>query len=234
MVPAVADARTCPPTGRPTAGRAACPTRRRRGPRLDPDRHRGRLPAGSRRSCRSQPITWNHEPDHLQLRQRRPALAAARPGRACRRHRRLLAVRRQDADPLQRRSGGLPGARPALRLLHRQPRPHATTGGVTGDAWPGYGPNTRTIMQIKVADATAGSRPSTWPRCRPSSPSTARRPGVFAARPGPRSSSARRPTTRRTTRPSRPTWPLWGYARIQDYVHAVQDGRRRRRSTLPT
>ena len=31
-------------------------------------------------------------------------------------------VRRPDADPVQRRPGGLPGARPALRLLHRQRR----------------------------------------------------------------------------------------------------------------
>ena len=32
------------------------------------------------------------------------------------------AVRRQDAHPLQRRAGGLPGARAVLRLLHRRPR----------------------------------------------------------------------------------------------------------------
>ena len=62
-------------------------------------------------------------PDRVQRRQCRPALAADRSGRAARRDRGLLAVRRPDADPVQRRSGGLPGARPALRLLHRQPGP---------------------------------------------------------------------------------------------------------------
>ena len=51
----------------------------------------------------------DHRPDALRLRQRRPARAAAGAGRAGRRDRRLLPVPGQDADPVQRRPGGLPG-----------------------------------------------------------------------------------------------------------------------------
>ena len=42
------------------------------------------------------------------------------PRRAGGRHRRLLGVRRQDADPLQRRAGPGSGRRPAPRLLHER------------------------------------------------------------------------------------------------------------------
>ena len=90
--------------------------------RLDPDRHRGRLPAGpGRRSAPADDL--DHRPDPVRRRQRRPALAAAGSGRAGRRDRRLLEVRGQDADPLQRRARRVPGPRPRLRLLHRWPGP---------------------------------------------------------------------------------------------------------------
>ena len=71
----------------------------------------------------AQPTTWVTDPDRVQRGQRGQALAAARAGRARRRHRGLLGVRRADADPLQRCPRGVPRARPAVRLLHRQRRP---------------------------------------------------------------------------------------------------------------
>ena len=103
--------------------RAACPTRPRSGPDwiqigteggFLPDAGGDPEPAGH----------LEHGPDDVQLRQRRQDHSLLLgTGRARRRHRRLLRVRRQDPHPLQRRPGRLPGARPALRLLHGRPGP---------------------------------------------------------------------------------------------------------------
>ncbi len=199
------------PDGLPDAGHGHQPA----GPGLDPDRHRGRLPAGAG----GHPAAADHlgdRPDRVQRRQRRPALAAARPGRARGRDRRLLRVRGQDADPLQRRPGGLPGARPALRLLHGQRGP-AGTRAARRPTLPGYGPNTRTVMQIKVADVTPA----------PAFDAGRARGGVRA--PGAtgracssprstRSSSGRARTTRPTARRSRATARRAGLAQIYDDV----------------
>ena len=57
----------------------------------------------------------------VQRRERLGLRAAAGTGGTRRRHRRLLGLRRQDADPLQRRAGRVPGAGSAQRLLHGQP-----------------------------------------------------------------------------------------------------------------
>ena len=86
--------------------------------RLDPDRQRGRVPARPRRSSRPPAHDLDHRPDPVRRRQCRQALAAARSGRAGGRDRRLLAVRRQDADPLQRRPAAFPARVASLRLLH--------------------------------------------------------------------------------------------------------------------
>ena len=91
--------------------------------RLDPDRHRGRVPAGSGGRERTAGDDLDHRPDALRRRQRRPALPAAGARGAGRRDRRLLQVRRQDPDPVQRRPRRLPGARAVLRLLHRPAGP---------------------------------------------------------------------------------------------------------------
>jgi len=79
----------------------------------------------------------DHRPDPVRRRQRGPALAAPRPGGAGGRDRRLLAARGQDADPLQRRPRGVPGARPQLRLLHgcSGPEPERRAG----PSWPAMG-----------------------------------------------------------------------------------------------
>ena len=98
--------------------------------RLDPDRHRGRLPAGSGGRGRPAANHLDHGPDPLRCRQRGQALAAAGACRARRRDRRLLEVRRQDPDPLQRRARqhSLPASHPmtttpaprtSARLAHR-------------------------------------------------------------------------------------------------------------------
>ncbi len=66
------------------------------------------------------------------------------------------------------------------------------TGGAPSTL-PGYGPNTRTVMQIKV-QCTVRARASIWLRCRP--PSLTRRTARACSRAGrTRSSSGRAPTT---------------------------------------
>ena len=103
------------------AGGVPDPTTRRPGD--DPDRHRGRPPAapvvlpnhaGRLRATTAQ-TSWslNVSEQH----------ALPRAGGAGGRHRRLLGVRRQDPDPLQRRARAGPGRRPAHRLLHGRPGP---------------------------------------------------------------------------------------------------------------
>ena len=94
----------------------------------------------------------DHRPDAVRRRQRRQALAAARARRAGRRDRRLLPVRGQDADPLQRRPGGVPGAGRHATTTTRADPDLSPVGAPT--TLPGYGPNTRTIMQVNIAAAT--------------------------------------------------------------------------------
>ncbi len=94
------------------------------GPGLDPDRQRGRLPAdpGGRAGPRDH---LDHRPHPVRRGQRRPALAAPRAGRTGRRRGRLLGLPGQDAHPLQRRSGRLPGPDLDLRLLRGRTGPEA-------------------------------------------------------------------------------------------------------------
>ena len=137
------------------------------GPGLDPDRHRGRVPAGPGR--RPGPADHlDHRSDPVRRRQRRPALAAAGAGRAGRRDRRLLAVPRQDADPLQRRPRGLPGPRAGLRLLHRRP-----------------GPVARPARRPRCPATARTPAPSCRSRCRTAAPALAfDRPNTTADRMG--------------------------------------------------
>ena len=123
--------------------------------RLGADRQRGRLPARTRRDRRPAADHLDHRPDPVRRRQRRQALAAARAGRARRRGRGLLEVRRQDADPVQRRPGGLPGPRPVYDYYTGAPD-LSPIGAPT--ILPGYGPNTRTVMQVTIADTTPHRR----------------------------------------------------------------------------
>ena len=99
-----------------------------------------------------QPTHLGDRSDRVQRGQRGQALAAARPGRARRRHRGLLAVRRQDVDPLQRCPSAFPARDPRYDYYTGNPDLQDTGGAPSTQ--PGYGPNTRTVMQIKVSSVT--------------------------------------------------------------------------------
>ena len=124
--------------------------------------------------------------------------AAARPGRAGRRDRRLLAgAGRLQAHPVQRRARAGPGVRPALRLLHRRP-----------------GPDRRPAARRRPCPATARTpAPSCSSRCRPGTAGARVQPGQRCrrrcrpptARPSRSRSCRRRPTTPPSARRRRPT-----------------------------
>ncbi len=122
----------------------------------------------------NQPINWNMNATAFNVGNVTGPLAAAGLRRAGRRHRRLLRLRRPDAHPLQRRPGGVPGARPALRLLHRQP-----------------GPDRTRAARPRPSPATA---PTPAPSCRSGSPATAGRRLSAWQRPEERPSPRRRPS----------------------------------------
>ena len=73
----------------------------------------------------NQPITWITDPTRFDVGNVDQHSLLLAPAERADVDRRLLAVPRQDPDPLQRRTGGVPGPRPRLRLLHRRPRPDA-------------------------------------------------------------------------------------------------------------
>ena len=123
MVPAAAHAGLPGDCGRRTAARAAFPIPATMGPDLHPDRHGRRLPA--RPGRHPQPADrLEPESDDLQLRERlRATPCSSGPAERADVLVDFSGLRRPDAHPLQRRAGGVPGPRPALRLLHGQPRP---------------------------------------------------------------------------------------------------------------
>ncbi len=84
------------------------------------------------------------------------------PGRTDRHRGRFLPLRRQDPDPLQRCPGAAAGGRPAHRLLHRRPGLLRATAA-RYSTLPGFGPNTRTIMQINVT-GTVGPNGTSYDR----------------------------------------------------------------------
>ena len=156
----------------------------------DPDRHRGRLPAVPGRLAQH-PDRLRAEPEATSSSERQGAHPSPGTCRARRRHRRLLAVRRQDPDPLQRCSGAGPGRRLPLRLLHRRPGQTATGGAPRPSpaTAPTPAPSCSSTWRPRLR-----RRPSTQPASRRSSPQppATRR---LRAQPGRRSSSRRRPTT---------------------------------------
>ena len=118
------------------------------------------------------------------------------------------------ADPLQRCAGGVPGPSRLLRLLHRRSRPDA---GVRAEHPAGYGPNTRTIMQV-TARADRGHQPPAFDheqvnaafrhhadgsrRVRVEPAPDDRRPGLPTTRPTARASRTAETAPTRTRRPS--------------------------------
>ena len=176
----------------PDAGRG------HRRPVLDPDRHRGRLPAGAGGDP-GPADHLGHRPDRVQRRQRGQALAAGRPGGALD----VVVDFSQYAGQTLIVYNDAPAAFPA-----RDPRYDYYTGnadlrdsGGAPSTLPGYGPNTRTVMQIKVADTAPDTRRSTLRNSR--TPSPTRLTGQASLRPGRnRSSSARGSTTAPTAQRS--------------------------------
>ncbi len=170
-----------------------------RGAEVHPDRQRGRVPPGPR--GRSEPADHlDHRPDALRRRERGPARAPARARREGRRDRRLLGVPGQDADPVQRRSGCVPGQGLLVRLLHGRPRPDAgrraehpaRIRAEHPDHHAGDGVEQRSGCSIRPGEAER----------RVQAP---RRTGRACSSPvRTRSSSGRPPTTRRTARTSLP------------------------------
>ena len=146
---------------------------------LDPDRHRGRFHAEAGRGApaahRLQP-----RPGLLQFRRGQPALAfpGSRPsGRMSSWTSPRLRARPSSSTTTPR------------RLSRRVPRPTTSTratanqmdAGGAPTTQPGYGPNTRTIMQIRV-DATSDDSDSSGYSCEPQGGVRQRRPpkrGVF-------------------------------------------------------
>ena len=106
-----------PKAGRRTDGRAACPIPAMAGPSfIQIGTEGGFLPAPV--VIPNQPVSWNMNADHLQLRQRLGHALLLGPAERADVIVDFSAFRRQDPDPLQRRPRGLPGPRSALRLLH--------------------------------------------------------------------------------------------------------------------
>ena len=124
-----------------------------------------------------QPTTWITDPTRFDCRQRRQALAAAGAGRAGRRDRRLLEVRRQDPDPVQRRACRLPGAR-ARPTTTTPARPDLSPAGAP-TILPGYGPNTRTVMQVNDRRRRSGAGRSTCAKLQTAFSHKADGSGVF-------------------------------------------------------
>ena len=89
--------------------------------RLDPDRLRGRLPAGPDRRPGQQPTTWITDPTRFDVGNVDKHSLLLAPAERADVIVDFSQVRGQDADPVQRRTRRLPGPGPVLRLLHRRP-----------------------------------------------------------------------------------------------------------------
>ena len=176
MVPAVAHPGdpTWPATW-PTDGRdGGVPDPATRGSADDPDRHRGRLPAGAGRDRQPAGRLRLQPPGHRRA-ERHEQDALPRPGRARRRHRRLLAAFRpaRSSSCTTTRPRRCPAFDPRIDYYTGDPDQTDTGGAPTTLA--GYGPNTRTIMQFQVDGRHAAPAVQHWPRCR------RRLPAAFAA-----------------------------------------------------
>ena len=126
--------------------------------RLDPDRHRGRLPAGPGGRSGHQPTTWIIDPTRFDV------------GNVDKHSLLLAPAERADVIVDFSKFAGktlilyndAPAAFPArvAGYDYYTGGPDLTPGGAP-TTLPGYGPNTRTIMQVKVAGRHARHRPST-------------------------------------------------------------------------
>ena len=139
----------------PTPGHGSVSPRRAQ---LDPDRHRGRLPAGTGGCADSQPITWITDPT--------ASTSATSTSTPCCWRRPSGPTSIVDFSEFAGKTlilyNDAPAAFPA-----RVPRYDYYTGGPdltpvgAPTTLPGYGPNTRTVMQIKVVQprSRAGVQP---------------------------------------------------------------------------
>ena len=114
-------------------------------------------------SCPSRcALNHPHRADRLRReREREPVHPAPRPGRARgRTHRLLRRPGRRAAHPLQRRARAVP--RRAIRATTTSPAipTRSATGGAPQPHRPGCGPNTRTLLQIRVVPRVGVARPA--------------------------------------------------------------------------
>ena len=153
-----------PPRGRPTAATAACPIRRRSGPTMiQIGTEGGILPAPV--VLPNTPVGYDYNRRDIIVLNVTQQDAVPRPGRARRRHRRLLAgARRLEAHPLQRRARAGPGVRPAQRLLHGRPGPDRRPAARRRRC-PATAPTPARSCSSRWRGAARGRR-STSPRCR--------------------------------------------------------------------
>ncbi len=143
-----------------------------------------------------QPTTWITDPTRFDVGNVDLHSLLLAPGRARRRHRRLLAVRRPDPDPVQRRTRGLPGARAVLRLLHRRARHGA-------ERRPAHHPRLRAQHPHRDAGHhRRHARRALQPDARCATPSATRPTAPACSSPARTPSSSARPPTTRPTAPA--------------------------------
>ena len=121
-----------------------------------PDRHRGRVP-----SLPGAPQPSSRADRVRRERERKPVHACS--SRPAERADVLIDFTRVPvgarAHAVQRRARAVPGRRPAQRLLHRRSDQTATGGAPSTP--PGFGPNTRTLLQIRVVPRVGSPDPRT-------------------------------------------------------------------------
>ena len=178
----------------------------------DPDRHRRRLPAGAGRAGRT--FRWfRAESQEHHRRQRQGTQSLPGTGRASGCPHRLLAVCGQDDHPLQRLPGRGPGGRHSSGLLHQRPGSDRRSAARPDAA--------RLRSQHPDHHAVQGERerlrprPTTWPRCKRSSPRLPRTRASSSASQDP-IIVPQAPTTAPTT-PASPSGTT-AYARISEHI----------------
>jgi FtsP/CotA-like multicopper oxidase with cupredoxin domain len=211
------------PADWPTDGRAGgVPDPKTRGPRwVQIGTDAGFLPAPA--VVKQQPITWNQNPTTFNF------------GNVDLHSLLIAPAERADVIVDFSRYAGktlilyndAPAAFPALdpRYDYRTGAPDLRAEGGYGPIKPGYGPNTRTIMQIRVQDRRP-AKAFSLKALRGEFATTASKDGVFKRGQNPAlvaqaaydSAYGRRFPT---------AWPLWGYSRIQDNAMTIRtvDGR---------
>ena len=144
-----------PPRGRPTAAPAACRIPTTVGPGLVPDRHRGRLPARRRSIIPTSPIGYNYNRrDIVVLNVSNHSLFLGPAERAD-----VIVDFSAYAGKTVILYNDAPAPVPAFdpRLDYYTGDPDQTLTGGAPTTAAGFGPNTRTIMQFRVAGYHAGA-----------------------------------------------------------------------------